>query len=89
MRRDDLTVDLFRSCGRLLHRGASVRVPELPRSKRSLTVLKLEAKRDQHVRLAYQASQSARPASLRRAEKARQLKPQVLRRNCGTILDVR
>lgn len=82
MSRDDLVIDLFRSSGRLLNHGASVRVPELPRSTWGTTLLRIEAKRDPHVRRAYQAA-------LDRAERTRQLEPQIIRRNCGTILDVR
>jgi hypothetical protein len=54
--RDDLTIAAFRDCGKMLRRGVGVRVPALPLSKRSLTVLKLEANRDPLVRLAYQVA---------------------------------
>ena len=82
MNRDDLTVDMFRSAGRMLQRGIPVQPPELPRSKWSLTILKLEARRDPLVRRACQAA-------LDQAEKRRQLQPQSIRHDCGEILAVR
>ena len=85
MTRDELTVDLFRSCGRSLRRGTPVRVPSLPSSKRSLTVLRLEAGRDAAVRFACETA-LARAAE---TERARQVEPQVLRRACGLILEIR
>jgi hypothetical protein len=66
-------------------RGVEVRPPSLPRSRWLHTVLKAEAKRDPHVRKAYEAA----VAQAAKTERARQLRPQVLRRACGTILDVR
>jgi hypothetical protein len=81
-RRDALTVDLFRCCGRMLSRGVAVRPPALPRSTSGRSLLRLEAGRDRNVRAAYEAA-------LAQAAKARQLKPQVLRRACGEILDIR
>jgi hypothetical protein len=81
-RRDDLLVDLFRSSGALLLRGIEVRVPALPRTTSAMTILRVEAKADPAVRKAYEAA-------VAQAERVRQLKPQVLRRSCGEILEVR
>ena len=83
MSRDDHVINAFRDCGAMLRRGVGVRVPSLPHSNRSLTILKLEANRDADVRLAYQVALQAAQT------KTRQLRPQTLRRACGTILDVR
>jgi hypothetical protein len=85
MTREDLTVHLFRSCCTALQRGIPVRAPTLPRSRRLRTVLKLEARRDPRVRKAYEAA----IAQATERERVRQLRPQVLRRDCGTIIDVR
>ena len=84
MSRDELTVAAFRDCGRMLRRGVGVRVPALPTSKRGLTVLRLEAGRNADVRVAYQVAcgQAAQTVT-------RQLRPQTLRRACGTILEIR
>ena len=81
-RRDDLLVDLFRSSGRLLNRGVPVRVPALPTTTWGLKLLRIEAGRDQDVRRALEAA-------VAKGEVKRQLQPQVLRRDCGTILEVR
>ena len=81
-RRDDLTIDAFRSSGRLLNRGVEVRPPALPTTTWGLTLLRIEAKRDPHVRRALEAS-------IAKDELGRQLKPQVLRRDCGVIIEVR
>jgi hypothetical protein len=78
--RDDHVIAAFRGCGAMLRRGVGVRVPSLPHSKRSLTVLRLEANRDADVRLAYQVAWASRQTV------TRQLRPQTLRRACGTIL---
>ena len=82
MSRDDHTIAAFRACGLVLRHGIGVRVPTLPSSKRSLTVLKLEANRDADVRLAYQVARGQAAQTV-----TRQLRPQTLRRACGTILD--
>ncbi len=84
MSRNDHVIHLFRDCGRMLRQGVGVRVPSLPSSKRSLTVLKLEANRDPLVRLAYQVALGQAAQT-----KTRQLRPQTLRRACGTILEIR
>jgi hypothetical protein len=83
--RDDYVIDLFRSCGRSLRGGTPVRAPQLPRTRRTRMMLQLEADRDQDVRVAYGAAldQAAQ------TEQARQLEPRVLRRACGTILEIR
>jgi hypothetical protein len=81
MNRDDLLLDLWRSTGASMISRVKTRPPRLPRSWRTCTVLKLEAKRDRRVRTAYQVAIAA--------EQARRLRPQVLTRACGTILDVR
>ena len=60
MSRDDHVINAYRACGAMLRRGVGVRVPPLPRSKRSLTVLRLEANRDADVRLASIKSPAAR-----------------------------
>ncbi len=62
-------------------RGVPTRPPRLPRSWRSRTILKLEAKHDRRVRTAYEAASAA--------EQARQLKPKILVRDCGTIIGLR
>jgi hypothetical protein len=80
-RRDDLLIELWRMTGSTMLRGVPARPPRLPRTRRSRTILKLEAKRDRRVRTAYQAAIAA--------EQARQLKPKILVRDCGQILDVR
>jgi hypothetical protein len=84
MTRDDLVIDMFRSSGSILLRGVSVRPPARPRSRRLRTVLKLEARRDPRVREAYEAA----VARATERERVRQLRPQVLRRSCGQILDI-
>jgi hypothetical protein len=48
-------------------------------------ILQLEASRDALVRTAYQAAL----AQAAPTEKARQLQPQILRRGCGQILEIR
>jgi hypothetical protein len=79
----DLTLDRFRSAGRMMRVGVAVQVPELPRSKRLRFALEREAGRDPRVRKAYLAA-------LERDERTRQTEPgRILRRACGTILDVR
>jgi hypothetical protein len=85
MSRDDLTLDLFRSAGRMMQRGIGVRVPELPRTPSSRARLQREARRDPAVRRAYTAA----AAQAIRTERTRQLEPQTLIRNCGTILEIR
>jgi hypothetical protein len=82
--RDDLTIAAFRDCGRMLRRGVGVRVPSLPSSKRSRTILKLEANRDPLVRLAYQVALDQTTQTI-----TRQLRPQTLRRACGEIIAIR
>ena len=80
---DDLVIDLFRSSGRMLNAGAPVRVPALPRTTWAMTILRIEAKRDQHVRRALEAS-------LAKDELRRQLEPRTIRRNnCGVVVEVR
>lgn len=77
-----MVIDAFRSSGRLLNRGVEVRAPALPRTTRAMTILRIEAKRDPHVRKAYDAA-------VAKDELKRQLQPQILRRDCGEILEVR
>jgi hypothetical protein len=75
---DNATIEMFRSSGRLLARGIAVKVPAVPSSTRLRVELGREAERDRYVRKAW-------GVALAQAEKARQVKPQVLRRNCGTF----
>jgi len=81
--RDDMLIDTFRSSGRLLAQGVSVRVPELPRTRWGTTLLRCEAKRDPHVRRALEAS-------VAEDELTRQLAPRTIRRDgCGVVIEVR
>jgi hypothetical protein len=82
MTSDDLVIDMFRSAGAMLQRGIPVRAPTLPRFAHSRALLEREARRDPRVRKAYEAA-------VAKDEKARQLRPQVLMRACGEILQVR
>jgi hypothetical protein len=84
-RRDDLVIDMFRLTGSSMLRGVPARPPRLPRSTRTRTILKLEAKRDRRVPTAYEAA----IAQATEREMVRQLQPRILRRSCGQILDVR
>lgn len=85
MTRDELTVDLFRSCGRSLRRGTPARVPSLPHSTRSLAVLRLAASRDADVRLAFNVAVGRAPTTVRES----QVEQRILRRGCGRIIAVR
>jgi hypothetical protein len=88
--RDALTVDLFRSSGRLLNRGVEVRPPALPRSTSGRSLLRLQAGRDQNVRRAYEAALAqAALAQAAQAERTRPVEHRILRRACGEILQVR
>ena len=83
--RDDLTIAAFRDCGRMLRQGVGVRVPQLPRTRRTRMILQLEADRDPLVKLAFEVALGQTPTT----ERARQVAPRVLRRDCGTILEIR
>jgi hypothetical protein len=78
----DITVDIFRSAGRMLELGISARVPRLPRDTHVRRELERVAQRDRAVRRALNAS-------VAEAERQRQLQPRVLRRDFGEILEIR
>jgi hypothetical protein len=80
--RDDALVEEFRLAGRLMALGLRTAPPRLPHTPHAMQAVKREAARDPRIRRALEAS-------IAKDEKARQLRPQVLRRDCGEILDVR
>jgi hypothetical protein len=83
---ETITVELFRSAGRLLNCGVNAKVPAVPRSSRLRYAVGQAAERDRNVMRAWEHAL----ANAAKVERTRQLAPQTIhRRNCGDILEIR